>query len=55
MTTPLWFDDEDLAFLAGTSLAPAAKERKSDYHQQWGHALSVMKEASIALADEVTL
>jgi len=55
MTTPLWFDDNDMAFLAGTSLAPAAKERKSDYHEQWEHALSVMKEASIALADQVAL
>jgi hypothetical protein len=55
MTTPLWFSDEDLVFLTGTSLAPAAKERKSLYHQQWEQALSVMKEAGIALADEVDL
>jgi hypothetical protein len=55
MTTPLWFDDEDMAFLAGTSLAPAAKERKSVYYQQWEQALSVMKDAGLALADEVDL
>lgn len=55
MTTPLWFDDADMAFLAGTSLVPAAKERRLEYHQQWEHALSVLKEASIALADEITL
>lgn len=55
LTTPLWFDDQDMAFLSGTSLAPAAKERKSDYRQHWDHALSVMREASLALADEVTL
>jgi hypothetical protein len=55
MTTPLWFDEEDLAFVVGTSLAPAAKERQKEYQQQWEHALSVMKDAEIALADEVDL
>jgi hypothetical protein len=55
MTTPLWFDNEDLAFLAGTSLAPAAKERRVDYHGQWEHAMSVLRGAGIALAEEVTL
>ncbi|KAH5433849.1 hypothetical protein HBI25_184740 [Parastagonospora nodorum] len=53
MTTPLWFDDEDMAFLAGTSLAPAAKERKSLYYQQWEQALGIMKDAGVALADEI--
>jgi hypothetical protein len=55
MTTPLWFDNEDMAFLAGTSLAPAVKERRVNYCGQWEHALSVLKGASIALAEEVTL
>jgi len=55
MTTPLWFDDDDLAFLAGTSLAPAAIERKWEYHQQWEHASSVLRKVSVALADETTL
>jgi hypothetical protein len=55
MTTPLWFDDEDLPFLTGTSLAPAAKERKSVYYQQWEQALSVMKDAGVALASKVDL
>jgi hypothetical protein len=55
MTTPLWFDDGDMAFLAGTSLAPAAKERKTLYYQQWEQALGIMKDAGVALADEVDL
>jgi hypothetical protein len=55
MTTPLWFDEDDLTFLAGTSLAPATKERKTDYYQQWEHALSVLQATGIALADEVNL
>lgn len=55
MTTPLFFKEEDLAFLAGTSVAPATKERTAEYHRQWEHALNVLKEASIALADEISL
>lgn len=55
LTTPLWFDDQDMALLAGTSLAPAVKERKSSYQQQWEQALSVMRGAGIALADEIDL
>lgn len=55
MTTPLWFDEEDVAFLAGTSLAPALKERKADYQEQWENAVSVMKEVGVAWADEVDL
>ncbi|KAF3034610.1 hypothetical protein E8E12_005384 [Didymella heteroderae] len=53
MTTPLWFDEEDVAFLAGTSLAPALKERKTDYQKHWEHAVSVLREVGIAWADEV--
>ncbi|KAJ4381811.1 hypothetical protein N0V86_003176 [Didymella sp. IMI 355093] len=53
MTTPLWFDEEDVALLAGTSLAPALKERKADYHKQWEHAVSVLREVGVAWADEV--
>ncbi|KAF2628691.1 SET domain-containing protein, partial [Macroventuria anomochaeta] len=53
MTTPLWFDEEDVAFLAGTSLAPALKERKVDYQKQWEHAVNVLKEVGVAWADEV--
>ena len=55
MTTPLWFDKEDVTFLAGTSLAPALKERKADYRKQWEHALSVMKHVGVTWADEVDL
>lgn len=55
MTTPLCFDDEDFEFLSGTSLAPAAKERKSEYHCQWEHAVNVMTETGIALADTITM
>jgi hypothetical protein len=54
-TTPLWFDDKDMAFLAGTSLKPAAEERKREYFEQWEHAVGVMKEAGVALAEEIDL
>jgi hypothetical protein len=55
LTTPLWFDEEDVAFLAGTSLAPALKERKADYHKQWEHAIRVLKDVGVAWADDVDL
>lgn len=55
MTTPLWFDDDDVVFLAGTSLAPALKERKADYHKHWEHAVSVLRELGVAWADDVDL
>ena len=55
MTTPLWFDEEDMAFLTGTTLAPAARERKEDMHTQWEQAVSIMQELGIALSDEVDL
>ena len=50
MTTPLWFDEGDMAFLAGTSLAPAAKERKAELHQQWERAIAIVEELGIGLA-----
>ncbi|KAH6633360.1 hypothetical protein C7974DRAFT_392629 [Boeremia exigua] len=53
MTTPLWFDDKDVAFLAGTSLSPALKERKADYQKQSEDAVSVMKEVGVSWADQV--
>ncbi|KAH8730875.1 hypothetical protein GQ44DRAFT_606257 [Phaeosphaeriaceae sp. PMI808] len=53
MTTPLWFNEEDMAFLAGTSLAPAARERKKGFQQQWKHAIAVIKDANIVLDDEI--
>jgi hypothetical protein len=55
MTTPLWFNDDDMVFLTGTSLAPASKGRKVELHQQWEHAVTVMKELGLALADEIDL
>ncbi|KAF2130441.1 SET domain-containing protein [Dothidotthia symphoricarpi CBS 119687] len=55
MTTPLWFDEHDVSFLAGTSLAPATKERKADMHKQWEQAVGVMREVGIATADEIHL
>ncbi|KAL5118504.1 hypothetical protein ACEQ8H_003519 [Pleosporales sp. CAS-2024a] len=53
MTTPLWFDEQDWAFLAGTSLAPAAKERRSDYFQQWQQAHALLQDAGLPWADQV--
>ncbi|KAF1845379.1 SET domain-containing protein [Cucurbitaria berberidis CBS 394.84] len=53
MTTPLWFDGDDMAFLTGTSLAPAARERKEDMQRHWEQAVTVMKELCIPLADEI--
>lgn len=55
MTTPLWFDQGDFAFLAGTSLAPAAKERKTEMHRQWEQARRVMQEVGLTMADEIHL
>jgi hypothetical protein len=55
MTTPLWFDDEDMAFLVGTSLKPASEERKREYYEQWEHAVGFLKKAGVALADEINL
>lgn len=55
MATPLWFDEQDMTFLAGTSLAPAAKERKSAYYQEWEHAVTVLKDVGAPLANEVDL
>lgn len=55
MTTPLWFDEQDASFLAGTGLAPAARERKEEMARQWEQATSVMKEHGIDLADKTDL
>jgi hypothetical protein len=55
MTTPIWFDEDDMAFLTGTSLAPAARERKEEMHRQWSQAVAAMKELNIALADTLDL
>jgi hypothetical protein len=55
MTTPLWFDDEDMAFLAGTSLAPASLERKTHYREQWEQAVTVLRDNGVALADTLDL
>lgn len=55
MTTPLWFDEEDMAFLEGTSLAPAARERKEDMRRHFEQAVVVMQELGIALANEINL
>lgn len=53
MGTPLWFAEDDIAFLTGTSLAPAARERKEDTRKQWIQAVAVLKELDIALADNI--
>jgi hypothetical protein len=53
MTTPLWFDQSDIAFLAGTSLAPATKERKAELQHQWENSVAVLKELGMPLADEI--
>jgi hypothetical protein len=55
MTTPLWFNDDDMAFLTGTSLVPAAKERKQELFNQWEHAVGVMKQVGVPFADELDL
>ncbi|CAA9962488.1 hypothetical protein PTMSG1_05862 [Pyrenophora teres f. maculata] len=55
MTTPLWFNEGDMAFLAGTSLAPAAKERRAELQQQWERAVAVMEELSIPLAKGIDI
>lgn len=50
MTTPLWFHEEDAAFLAGTGLAPAAQERKRDLCREWDNVVAVFHELAIPLA-----
>lgn len=55
MGTPLWFDEQDMTFLAGTSLAPAAKERKAAYYQEWEQAVTVLKDIGVPLAEQVDL
>ena len=55
MTTPLWFADQDMAFLTGTNLAPAAQERKEELHKQWEQAIHVMKQLGIRAAKDVDL
>ena len=55
MTTPLWFDAEDMAYLAGTSLAPATRERREDLSRHWEQAVAVMRELDLALANEIDL
>ncbi|KAI8935129.1 hypothetical protein NX059_007723 [Plenodomus lindquistii] len=55
MTTPLWFDEDDAVFLAGTSVAPAAQERKQGLHRQWDNVVAVFKELDIPLADNITV
>ncbi|KAH9864016.1 hypothetical protein J1614_009949 [Plenodomus biglobosus] len=55
MTTPLWFNEADSAFLAGTSVAPAAQERKQEIHRQWDNVVAVFRELEIPLAHNITL
>ncbi len=51
MTTPLWFAEDDEAFLAGTNLAPTARERKEELHRQWENAVKVIKNLGTASPD----
>lgn len=53
LTTPLWFDQEDCTFLAGTSAAPAAQERKQQLLRQWEDAVAVLKDLQIPVADDI--
>ncbi|KAH7092983.1 hypothetical protein FB567DRAFT_514396 [Paraphoma chrysanthemicola] len=53
MTTPLWFDEDDMAFLAGTGLMPAIKERKAEYQQQWQNAVKVLSEIDAAQSADI--
>ncbi|KAF2849847.1 SET domain-containing protein [Plenodomus tracheiphilus IPT5] len=55
MTTPLWFDEDDFAFLVGTSVAPAAQERKQEIHKQWANVVAVFQQLEIPLADNITV
>ena len=55
MNTPLWFDEDDMVFLTGTSLAPATRERKEGMRRHFEQAVTVMKELGITLANEINL
>lgn len=53
MTTPLWFDEADLTFLSGTSLLPAARERKEELHRQWEQAVTILGDLQINVVEEI--
>jgi hypothetical protein len=55
MTTPIWFDEQDMSFLSGTSLAPAVRERREQYRQQYDDAIAILKDLKISLADQLNL
>lgn len=55
MTTPIWFEDNDMAFLSGTALAPAARERKAEMLKHLEHATEVLKEHNVALANHIDM
>ena len=55
MTTPLWFTEEDMTFLTGTNLAPAARERKEEMHKQWEQAITVMEQLGMAATNDIDL
>lgn len=55
MTTPLWFEEDDMTFLEGTALAPAARERKAEMVNEFERTKQVLKEQGIALANHLDL
>ena len=47
MTTPLWFDDEDMQCLAGTNLARETSVKLDQLTQEWNHAKEVLEKVGI--------
>lgn len=47
MTTPLWFDDEDMQCLAGTNLAQETNVKLQKLTEEWTQATEVMQRLGI--------
>lgn len=54
-TNPLWFDEHDVKFLAGTNLVQATKDKLNDLIAEWNQAVGVMSEVGVPALDSFTL
>lgn len=55
MTTPLWFDEDDMRRLSGTSMARATKDKREELRKEWEQATDVMRQADATMADKFDL
>lgn len=47
MTTPLWFDEADMQYLAGTSLALETSAKRQQLSKEWEGAIEAMKKFNL--------